>query len=102
MNIKRARQIAVRLMANKFANQANVDDTDDKVGEFALGLVKDYSLKHNWRFDGLRSEMGRLSQAISVPQTELHEFFIEYILPYILAEGLTATGHITFAWSGNK
>ena len=107
MNIERARQIAVRILATEFASgnfieQNPAADRSDEVGAFFLEMVKKQSLKRAWRFSGLRALFGRVSGQIGISQEELHEFFIEQILPFIIAEGLTATGHIDFEWSGHK
>jgi hypothetical protein len=108
MDRERAQAIAARIVAYKLAGNlpaaedATFDYENPSVGAYALDLCRRYALKQNIRFDGARAEMGRLAQAIEVTQTELHGFMIEYVLPYLIAEGFTATGHIDFEWSGRR
>ncbi len=104
MDVNRAQQIATRFVAFKLTGSvpANLNDTNPYVGEFSLNLAKDFAMKQNWRFDGLMSEIGRLSKATSIPQTELHEFLIEQILPHVLEIALTADAQITLNYSAHK
>lgn len=104
MQVERARQIAVRYVCYKNAGKLleNLPETDQASGEFALRLMKRMIFSQAIRFDGLMAEMGRLSQGTHIAQEELHECFIEYIMPFLLSEGLTATGHIYFEYSGRS
>ncbi len=104
MHIETAKMIAARLVVLRLAGEYKPDTYgcgNGYVGEFSLRLIREAFMKKAFRFDGLRPEMGRWAQDIRVPQKELHEFLIEYVLPYAIAEGLAATGHIDFKWSGD-
>lgn len=105
MDMKRSTEIAwLMLMADAFERVPTIARVpqDPVAGELALEMVQHRALKKNLRFNDIRADMGRLSDRIKVPQDELHEFLITQIFPFLIAEGLTASGQINFEWSGRR
>lgn len=102
MSQERAGEIALMLLAvqatEKNLGQLPIDFSNIEAGKAALEIVKIAALKRNWRFEGVRAEAGRLAQQTGITQKEIHQFAIEQILPYVIAQGFTATGEIRFAY----
>lgn len=69
-----------------------------RANEIGLILLQRQMMRESIRFDGLSRELGRVAKETGIPQTELHEFFMQHLLPNMIAQGLTASGTINFEY----
>lgn len=74
--------------------------TQARANEIAFDLFRHQAMRESIRFDGLNREFGRLAKETGLPQEELREFFVGFILPEMIAQGLTASGTVRFQYRG--
>ncbi len=76
--------------------------TKERAGELGIALARRALLREPISFGDLESKMGRVAHELGAKHGEVQEFFIDYILPYLIAQGLCASGTIHFKYHPPK
>ncbi len=76
--------------------------TKERAGELGIAFAQRALLQEPILFGDLESKMGRVAHELGAKQEEVQEFFIEYILPHLIAQGLCASGTIHFKYHPPK